>query len=182
MITYETRNDLIDTLPKDLVVAELGVFRGEFSNEIHQRIHPSTLYLVDIWEGTMGSGDKDGQNHITINNMEDVYREIKDRYSNTTNVQVIRNPSLEFLNSHQNDTFDVIYVDADHHYHAVKADLIASYHKLKNGGYLMGHDYIHNPYEPAVIEAVTEFCNEYGQEISALTKDGCPSFLIQIKK
>ena len=24
MITYETRNDLIDTLPKDLVVAELG--------------------------------------------------------------------------------------------------------------------------------------------------------------
>ena len=114
MITYETRNDLIDTLPKDLVVAELGVFRGEFSNEIHQRIHPSTLYLVDIWEGTMGSGDKDGQNHITINNMEDVYHEIKDRYLEVDNIHVIRARSLDFLNSQQNNSFDMIYVDADH--------------------------------------------------------------------
>jgi hypothetical protein len=182
MITYETRNDLIDILPKDLVVAELGVFRGEFSNEIYNRMHPSHLYLVDIWEGTMGSGDKDGQNHVTIHNMEEVYHQIKDKYIDTTNIEVIRSRSLDFLNSKPNDSFDMIYIDADHHYAAVKADLITSYHKLKDGGYLLGHDYIHNPYEPAVIEAVTEFCNEYNQTVEALTKDGCPSFLIKVKK
>jgi hypothetical protein len=179
MITYETRNDLIDTLPKDLVVAELGVFRGEFSNEIYNRMHPSHLYLVDIWEGTMGSGDKDGQNHITINNMEEVYHQIKDRYIGTSNIEVIRNRSLDFLNTQPNDSFDMIYVDADHTYGAVKNDLITSLSKVKNGGYLAGHDYIPN-YE--VRYAVDNFCNEYGQEIIAITNDGCPSFLIQVKK
>ena len=179
MIIYETRNDLIDTLPKDLVVAELGVFRGEFSNEIHQRIHPSTLYLVDIWEGTMGSGDKDGQNHITINNMEAVYHEIKDRYAEVDNIHVIRGKSLDFLNIQSNDSFDMIYVDADHSYNAVKNDLILALSKVKDGGYLAGHDYIPN-YE--VRYAVDDFCNEYGQEIIAITKDGCPSFLIRVKK
>ena len=179
MIIYETRNDLIDILPKDMIVVELGVFRGEFSNEIYNRIHPSYLYLVDIWEGTMGSGDKDGQNHITINNMEDVYYQIKDRYIDTPNIEVIRDTSLNFLNSHLNDSFDMIYVDADHRYDAVKNDLIVSLSKVKNGGYLLGHDYIPN-YE--VRYAVDDFCNEYGQEIISITKDGCPSFLIQVKK
>lgn len=179
MITYETRNDLIDALPKDLVVAELGVFSGEFSNEIYNRMHPSHLYLVDIWEGTMSSGDKDGQNLVTINNMEEVYHQIKDRYVDTSNIEVVRGTSLDFLNSQPNDSFDMIYIDADHSYNAVKNDLIVSLSKVKNGGLLAGHDYMPN-YE--VIYAVDDFCREYGQEIIAITKDGCPSFLIQVKK
>ena len=73
----------------------------------------------------------------------------------------------------------MIYVDADHSYNAVKNDLIVSLSKVKNGGLLAGHDYIPN-YE--VRYAVDDFCREYGQEIIAITKDGCPSFLIQVKK
>jgi hypothetical protein len=179
MQIFETRNDLIDSLPKKMICAELGVFKSEFSDEILNRINPSHLYLVDIWQGTMGSGDKDGQNHVTINNMEEVYHQIKNKYIDTPNIEVIRSRSLDFLNSQPNDSFDMIYVDADHSYGAVKNDLIVSLSKLKNGGLLAGHDYIPN-YE--VRYAVDDFCREYGQEIIAITKDGCPSFLIQIKK
>jgi len=179
MQIFQTRNELIDTLPKGISCVELGVFKSEFSDEIISRMQPSSLYLVDIWDGSMASGDKDGINVIHIPDMEEVYNFILKKYNDDSKINVVRKPSKEFLKSFTDDRFDFIYVDADHSYTAVKNDLILSMNKLKNGGYLAGHDYIPN-YE--VRYAVDDFCKEYGQEIIAITKDGCPSFLIQIKK
>ena len=38
-------------------------------------------------------------------------------------------------------TYDIIYIDGDHSYDGVKHDLINSFRVIKNGGYIMGHDY-----------------------------------------
>lgn len=179
MKIFDTRNNLLDKLPKNLKIVELGVFRGEFAEEIYKRMSPSELYLVDIWHGTFGSGDKDGNNHTVIPNMEEVFFSLREKYKRHSNVHVIKKTTIDFLQSCSDNYFDMIYIDADHTYNAVLQDLELSFNKIKNMGILSGHDYYENG---QVKKAVDYFCTKYNQTIISLTKDGCPSFLIQLKK
>ena len=179
MKIYKTRNDLLDDLPKNMSVVELGVFKGEFATEMYNRLKPSQLYLVDIWEGEFGSGDKDGNNHVTVRDMNEVYREILNRYKDDYTVNVKRCSTTDFLQSCQNDTFDMVYVDADHSYEAVTSDLQLSFNKLRDGGILAGHDYIIGT---RIAAAVDNFCLRYKQAIISLTEDGCPTFAIRVDK
>ena len=47
IIYYDTRTDLLDLIPKNSNVLEIGVFVGDFSKEIMSRCNPKNLYLVD---------------------------------------------------------------------------------------------------------------------------------------
>ena len=44
------RKELLLTLPKNGIVAELGVDNGEFSQKIIENCSPQKLYLVDVWD------------------------------------------------------------------------------------------------------------------------------------
>jgi len=55
-----------------------------------------------------------------------------------------------------------VFIDADHSYEAVKADINAWYPKVKVGGYLCGHDFILGNPEDTVNKAVTEI---FGDDI-----------------
>ena len=85
-------------------------------------------------------------------------------------------------------TFDMIYIDGDHSYDGCKKDLIIAYDKIKNGGFIMGHDYEMNmikaktAYIFGVRNAVDEFCINYNQTIYAKAYDGCVSYAIQVSK
>jgi hypothetical protein len=82
----------------------------------------------------------------------------------------------------------MIYIDGDHSYNGVKKDLMNAYNKIKDHGYIMGHDYemnmekARNTYDFGVKKAVDEFCITYKQEIVALALDGCVSFCIHVNK
>jgi hypothetical protein len=67
MKIFDTRNDFIKTLNKDLIICEIGVFKGEFSKFIFDEINPKELHLIDIFEGMMCSGDKDGNDVVWVN-------------------------------------------------------------------------------------------------------------------
>ena len=177
MKIFETRNDLIEALPKNLNIVELGVFKGEFAEELYKRMSPKQLTLVDIWEGSYGSGDKDGNNHVTVDDMVAVYNGLVEKYSNISNVKVVRSTSTAFLETQEDNSLDMVYVDADHAYEAVLSDLKLSFQKIKVGGILAGHDYIPNT---QIAAAVDYFCRSYGQRVVAITRDGCPTFVIQV--
>lgn len=176
----KTRSQLLEILPKNIKCAELGVFQGLFSEEIKKIIKPSKLYLVDIFYGQAGSGDKDGKNwkHINLSQTLDILR-IK--YFNDNSVKIIKNTSVKFLNNLQDDYLDMVYIDGDHSYEAVKQDLNLSYLKVKNNGFILGHDY-HEQKFNGVFKAVNEFCQEKKLKIDYLTEDLLPSFLIINKK
>lgn len=176
-----TRTDLLKLVPPNSKMVEIGVFRGEFSREIIQIANPAELFLVDIWLGSYGSGDKDGNNHLNIDNMEEVYLNLYHQTKSKNNIHVIRAGSIPFLKSCEDNYFDVIYVDGDHTAKAVYEDLVWSYKKIKQGGLLMGHDF-HYKIGGEVAYAVNKFCNEYRQTIEYVADDGCPSFLIEVKK
>ena len=63
----KTREELIANVPQGCTVAELGVFSGAFSEKIRSLLKPKKLYLVDIFDEIMGSGDVNGENFSFIN-------------------------------------------------------------------------------------------------------------------
>lgn len=188
MKIFETRNEMIKTFEPNLVIAELGVFKGDFSKTILELCSPKELVLIDIWtEGYIHSGDVDG-NNLEYYNGVDLYNYVVKQFYDNPIVKIHKDYTTSVLENYSDDYFDVIYIDADHSYLGCKSDLEVSYRKVKNGGYIMGHDYeqnfskCKNVYNFGVNQSVNEFCLNYDQEIEMKGNDGCVSYAIRIKK
>jgi GR25 family glycosyltransferase involved in LPS biosynthesis len=169
------RNILLDQLPRNMKIAELGVFCGEYSKILKEKLSPSEFYLVDTFPSEMWCGDKDGNNMI-CKNLENVYTELVTEYENDSTVKVFKTTSVEFLSSLPDEYLDMVYIDTVHTYEHVKEELKLSLLKVRKGGIIAGHDY--SPHLDGVIQAVDEFCKEHNRKISLLTEDGCPTYII----
>jgi len=172
-----TRESIIESLPKHSIGAEIGVFEGEFSKKIYDINQPAKLYLVDIFQGTMVSGDEDGGNMKTIN-LNDAYESLRKEYSGK-NVVVFKGTSELFYEMIPDNHLDFIYIDGDHTYEGVKFDLSRAIDKVKVNGYICGHDYCDN--FVGVVRAVDEFCKQFNLELNLTTTKVCKSYYIQKK-
>lgn len=56
------------------------------------------------------------------------------------------------------ETLDIVYLDADHSYEAVRDDIDAWWPKIVSDGWLMGHDYIDPQEGNGVMDAVQRHC------------------------
>lgn len=180
MIIFENRNDFIGSLPQELVICEIGVFRGEFSQVILESISPKELHLIDLFDGMMCSGDKDGNNIIWIN-LNEEYINLNNKFSPKKNIRLHKGKSVDILQNFHDGYFDMIYVDGDHSYDGVFTDLEIARFKVKKDGLICGHDYTQKKF-PEVFNAVNDFCEKYGLNIKYITNDGCPTFGIINKK
>jgi hypothetical protein len=190
-ITYfETRNEMLKyycstiTMPK---VLEIGIFKGEFFDFLINECTIGAIDGVDLFDGVVASGNVDG-NYAGSYDIRKSLIELTTKYKEASNIHLYKSDSKLFLQSQKDNTYDIIYIDGDHSYNGVKQDLINSYNKIKDGGYIMGHDYemnmkkAHHHYDFGVKKAVDEFCNKYKQNIISKALDGCVSFCIKIKK
>jgi len=166
-----TRIDFFKERP-GMVIAELGVFKGDFSRQLLE-CEPSMLILVDIWSGAMSCGNKDGHNQVYVDNMEVVYREIVREFT-LPNVLICKDTSADFLSGLEDNSLDCVYIDTTHEYEMTREELMTSRPKVKPGGWITGHDYNVS----SVARAVDEFCEIYDLEIEYLSEDGNPSFYI----
>lgn len=178
MKIIKNRNDLLDYFEKDLIVAEIGVFKGDFSKIILEKIQPKELHLIDIFNGKMCSGDKDGKNMTWVDLDEECIR-LQKEYENRKNVFIHKGYSYDILKNFPDKYFDLIYVDGDHSYEGVKNDLNLCFNKVKNKKYICGHDYTRDMF-PSVVDAVDEFCKNKNLKIDFLTEDGCPTYCITV--
>ena len=73
-------------------------------------------------------------------------------------VAVHRAPSVEAAESFADGYFDWVYIDGNHLYEFVKADLETYHRKVRTGGYIAGDDYgAEGWWEGGVTRAVDEF-------------------------
>jgi predicted O-methyltransferase YrrM len=189
MQEFETRGDMIRALVRPFgEYVEVGVFEGTFADTIATTLTPAKLVLIDIFEGTMGSGDQDGNNFKFINLLDTYHRLKKVQSAYPDSLKVLKGWSYEWLPTLEDDAYDMIYLDADHSYEGTLRDLRLAFPKVHHGGWLMGHDYemnmkkAHKVYDFGVRQAVEEFCAEAGQEVYAKAMDGCVSFAIRVNK
>ncbi len=186
---FDTRNDMLMHYCSTLIkpqICEIGIFKGEFLDFIVQTCNPGTIDGVDLFEGMTCSGNADG-NNVIYYDIGKSFVELHDKYKNLPNVYLHKGDSSTFLKNKEDNYYDIIYLDGDHSYLGVKKDLEAAFMKVKDGGYIMGHDYemnmkkAQNNYNFGVKTAVDEFCVTYKQQIIAKALDGCVSFCIQVK-
>ncbi len=176
MKIFNNRNEMICSLNKNMVIAEIGVFKGEFSKYIIDVLEPKELHLIDIFEGMMCSGDKDGNNIIWID-IGNEFIKLRETYSNQSNIHIHKGRSSDILSQFPDSYFDMIYIDADHSYNGTMSDLMLAKNKVKKDGIISGHDYTRSMF-PGVVDAVDNFCKMHDLEINSSTLDGCPSFLM----
>ena len=167
------RFELLKMMPKNAVVAEIGVASGDYSSKIIQLTNPSKLHLVDFW----GSSRYNEAVKNTVYTKFDA--EIKSK-----KIEISLGLSTQVVDGFQNDYFDWIYIDTDHTYKTTLEELLSYAPKMKQGGIISGHDYIQGNWTGliryGVIEAVYEFCSKHNWEIIYIPREvDYPSFPIR---
>lgn len=143
--TREDFGKLFESLKKTGVGAEIGVQYGYFSSKIAE-FYTGKLLCIDLW------GD------------ENTYEIAKKALSDESKFKLYRGDSLTLAEFIPNGSLDFAYIDANHHYKEVLADIEAWYPKVRSGGILAGHDYVKYQ-DIEVIEAVDDWCKKTGYEI-----------------
>jgi predicted O-methyltransferase YrrM len=109
---------MLRRLPQGGIVAEIGTYQGDFARAILDIMTPEKLLLADITFSLCRA---------------DVLADPR--------VERHEGLSVPFLQSCADASLDMIYVDADHGYDAVRADAAAAAPKVKPGGYLIFNDF-----------------------------------------
>lgn len=120
------------------IIAEIGVFMGDFSQHILDTCHPHELYLIDLWKQQTGKYECDPTNKEPL---EQYYEDVCKRFQNALEVRIVRKYSLVAAAMFPDHFFDWIYLDCDHTYDSVKNDWFAWKPKVKKGGWFAGHDW-----------------------------------------
>lgn len=143
---------------------EVGVFEGDTSKALLEGLPKlERLVCVDIWEC-----DEEFMLH-TPNKKGRIYNAdwdlVKSKFTKEVAVPYReRVVPLQMLSEHAaelflDDSFDFIFIDANHGYEFVKKDVEVWWPKLKVGGLMCGDDYTDKP-AYGVIRAVNELFKE----------------------
>lgn len=121
--------------------AELGVHEGVTHMYLLERNPRLTMIGVDLYQG------KQAKNwDVIAPKLSKVG--IRSRFYKQTTVSAANNVGTNEI--------DFVFIDADHSYQGVKADIIAWTPKVRKGGYITGHDCNHPPVKKALIELFGE--------------------------
>ena len=152
---------LIEQLPKNCVMAELGSFAGESTALFAQ--HCQSVHAVDLWQGSLCTAGIKSEE--TASDIEKRFDEVVKKYP--TRIAKVKQSTHDAYQRFKNNTLDFVYIDALHTREAVKKDLELWLPKIKVNGFVGGHDY--NPTQfPGVVQAVNEF---FGEEYIQVFED-----------
>ena len=153
----ESRLKILEYLPKDSVVAEVGTQYGYFAEQIMAIARPKKLHLLDYNFDLFKAEISKKQNSLVQEGIENGTVELHEGDSSTS------------LSSFPDEYFDWIYIDADHAYQGVCKDIQQGHTKVKDAGMMVFNDYTNwsvcevMPY--GVAKAVNEFCIANNWEI-----------------
>ena len=156
-------------------VAELGVYKGEFSAFLSRELPDRKIYLFDTFEGfsasdlatkeVNGNGDDFSDTSVQL---------VLERMPQKDKV-IVRKGWFPDTAVGVDDTFCFVSLDADL-YKPILAGLEFFYPRLNNGGYIFIHDFESVTY-PGCKLAVMEFCKKNNVSFVPIL-DRCASAVI----
>ena len=170
---------LLRQMPRHSVCAEIGVYKGNFSAAILEIVEPRCLHLIDPWAyqerypKSWFGGDLGGSQGV----MDGLHGSVRRRFRHEIDhgrVVIHRNFSSEISAQFPAAYFDWIYIDANHTYDAVKADLRAFHPKVKPNGFITGDNYGDRPnwwWGDGVKRAVDEFVRDGRCALGSISND-----------
>jgi hypothetical protein len=158
------RDKLLRILPKGSVCAEVGVWKGDFSEMILKNVKPRELHLVDPWVFQSRYPDRwyGGQIAAGQAEMDSIYQYVHSRFARNPVVKIHRRFSRELREIFPEKNLDWIYIDGDHSKDAVKLDVRLALDVVKPGGMIVGDDYYWRDSDGSysVRDAITELARE----------------------
>ncbi len=140
------REDVLSLVPQGSECAEVGVWTGDFSAKILDVVAPKRLHLIDpfvvrsepVYDAAL-YGSARGADMAAIR--DGVIERFADEIARGQ-VVLHQKPSHQVLAEVAPGTLDFIYIDGDHRYEAVRADLELSFSACKPGGLICVDDYV----------------------------------------
>lgn len=116
-------------------VAEIGVESGRFSKVLLMNNPGSKLYAIDSWKAYRAYRD-----HVRQPKIDQMLVDARERLKGLR-VQFIQAFSVDAAKNFKDGTLDAVFIDANHRYEFVVADLAAWVPKVRPGGIVSGHDW-----------------------------------------
>lgn len=127
--------------------AEIGVFKGKYSEVLCKANPQAHIFGVDAWEvsahpkGVFTEDDKTLQEYF-----DKCYQETLKRMAPYTNYTLIKKYSMDAVKEFEDQSLDFVYIDAGHDFMNFTQDLHYWLKKLKIGGIMSGHDFARYPF------------------------------------
>jgi len=164
-------------------VAEIGVWRGEFTEAILRSCPQLKLYyMVDAWRHLEGWNKPANTSDIEF---ENIFAEAMRRTEFASERRIVlRGLTVDALDRIPDRSLDFAYIDSDHTLRGITLDLFKIFPKMRPGSWIGGDDFApnvwqHSPrYEPTfVFPYAVYFAEAIGATIYAI---GFNQFLISL--
>jgi hypothetical protein len=121
-------------------VAEIGVFRGAFAEELLGRCPAITdYYMIDPWRH-LDDWNKPANKGDQV--FDKIFQEAMDRTAaHAERRHVLRGRTTEVIDQIPDGHLDFAYVDGDHTLRGIAIDLIQVFGKVRRNGWLAGDDF-----------------------------------------
>ena len=140
------------------------MWKGDFAAQMLRIVRPKKLYLVDPWQfmpdhdhahtrygGSIAKSAKD---------MDEIYESVRVRFRKEiarSRVNICRGDLAALVHQTPSPVLDWVYIDGDHNYPSVAADLANAVRLVRSGGFILGDDFIDDGWwGDAVIRAVDQ--------------------------
>lgn len=120
----------------NFVMAEIGSFHGV--STMLFAMFAKTVYSIDCYDYVVPPTGRIPSHDQLFVEAEKIFLE---RTSNISNIVKIKETSVAASKKFEDQSLDLVYIDAEHDYNSVSQDVSVWKHKVKNGGVLCGHDW-----------------------------------------
>jgi hypothetical protein len=133
------RGDVLISICKrfDLkLLCEVGVKSGGLTGYLAEHLPECRITAVDPWRFYPDWPSWDNDKHLRH---ERQFDRVAERFPGR--IGKMKMPSVEAATHFPDGSLDLVFIDGDHSYEAVRADIAAWKPKVRHGGVLSGHDY-----------------------------------------
>jgi hypothetical protein len=161
------------------LAAEIGVQRGEFSKVILNGWN-GHLFLIDSWQKLENYEDiANVSNESQSFNLEQTKINVS---QHTERYTIIKDLSHAASKLFQDQSLDLVYLDADHSYNGVIQDLTCWLPKVRMGGMICGHDYLDGNLPEGIFGVKSAVLDFFKKEPDFITEELWPSWFIKIEQ